>query len=287
MPHDIEGTITVPGGEVWYRIAGADAPGVPLLVIHGGPGAPHNYLGNLAALADERPVVFYDQLGGGRSSRPDDPSLWQVERFVAQLAVVRQALGLARINLLGQSWGAMLAVEYLLGGGKDVDHLVLSAPLLSSPLWIADQRKLLAAMPQEVQDAVVTAEAGGGYETAAYQDAVALYYQKHLCRLDPWPEPLLQTFEGLGMQVYLTMWGPSEFTCTGTLQQADVTPGLSGINVPTLLTCGRYDEATPATVAQFCRLIPDARMQIFEEASHEHHLEQPDLYLAAVREFLA
>jgi proline iminopeptidase len=112
------------------------------------------------------------------------------------------------------------------------------------------------------------------------------YYQRYLCRLDPWPDCLKRSFAGLGMQVYLTMWGPSEFTCTGTLRQADLTPRLPELSVPTLLTCGRHDEATPATVARYCRLIPGARMQIFEDASHNHHLEQPDAYLAAVRNFL-
>lgn len=88
------------------------------------------------------------------------------------------------------------------------------------------------------------------------------------------------------MQVYLTLWGPSEFTCTGRLREVDLTPRLSQIKVPTLLTCGRFDEATPRTVEDFCRLIPGARMHIFEEASHNHHLEQSQAYLAAVREFL-
>jgi proline iminopeptidase len=90
----------------------------------------------------------------------------------------------------------------------------------------------------------------------------------------------------MGMPVYLAMWGPSEFTCTGTLQQADLTPRLSEIRVPTLLTCGRHDEALPDSVKRFCRLIPGARMVTIEDASHSHHLEQPELYLSTVRKFL-
>jgi proline iminopeptidase len=283
---DAEGTLIVPGGRIYYRIAGADAPGVPLLVLHGGPGAPHDYLESLAALADERPVIFYDQLGCGRSERPDDPSLWRVERSVAEIAALCEALGLSRVNLLGQSWGAMLAVEYLLAGGSDVDRLVLSAPLLSSPLWIADQRGLLGKMPPEVRDAVATAESAGNYDAPGYQAAMILYYRRHLCRLDPWPESLNRTFEGLGIQVYLTMWGPSEFTCTGTLRQADLLQRLPELRVPVLLTCGRYDEAAPATVQKLQQLISGARMQIFENASHNHHLEQAEEYLSVVREFL-
>jgi proline iminopeptidase len=287
MRGETEGMIAVPGGRVWYRIVGGDAPGAPLLTVHGGPGAPHDYLENLAALANERPVIFYDQLGCGRSDRPDDPYLWRVERFVEELAAVREGLGLSRVNLLGQSWGAMLAVEYLLSGAAGVDRLVLSAPLLSSPLWIADQRSLLGQMPPEVQQAVASAESEENFETPAYQEAMTAYYRRHLCRLDPWPDSLNRTFEGMGMPVYLTMWGPSEFTCTGTLGQADLTPRLPEIAIPTLLTCGRHDEATPATVARFGRLIPGARVEIIEDASHSHHLEQSDAYLAMVREFLS
>jgi proline iminopeptidase len=286
MSSAIEGMIPVPGGQVWYRIVGGEAPGLPLLVLHGGPGAPHDYLENLAALADERPVVFYDQLGCGRSERPDDPALWQLPRFVAELAAVREALGLGRIHLLGQSWGTLLAVQALLSGAKGIERLVLSAPCLSAPRWIADQRAWLAQMPQPVREAVDSAEAQQSFEAAPYQDAMTAYYKKHLCRLDPWPDCLQRSFAGLGMQVYLTLWGPSEFTCTGSLREVDLTPQLSQIRVPTLLTCGRFDEATPAAVEDFRRLIPGARMQIFEESSHEHHLEQSHEYLSVVREFL-
>lgn len=281
-----EGMIAVPGGRVWYRIVGQDAPGIPLLVLHGGPGAPHDYLEDLDALADERPVVFYDQLGCGRSDRPDDTDLWQLPRFVAELAVVRVALGLRRMHLLGQSWGSMLAVEYLLGGATGIERLVLSAPCLSAPRWIADQRMLLKKMPLEVGNAVTIAEALGDYGSAPYQEAMQLYYQEHLCRLDPWPDCLQRSFAGLGTQVYLTMWGPSEFTCTGRLREVDLTPRLSQIGVPTLLTCGRFDEATPASVEDFRRRIPGARMRIFENASHNHHIEQAPAYLAALREYL-
>lgn len=281
-----EGMISVPGGRVWYRILGEGAQGIPLLVVHGGPGAPHDYLENVKALADERPVIFYDQLGGGRSERPDDPSLWRAERFVEELAAVRKALGLSRVHLLGQSWGAMLAVRYLLTGVRGVDRLVLSAPLLSSPLWVADQRALLKGMPPAVQEVVTAAESEGNFDTPAYQDAMTAYYQRHLCRLDPWPDCLQRTFEGMGMQVYLTLWGPSEFTCTGHLLQSDLIPRLPEISVPTLFTCGRHDEARPETVARFRELVPGARLVVFEDASHEHHLERPDEYLATVRHFL-
>jgi proline iminopeptidase len=199
---------------------------------------------------------------------------------------VRAALGLDRVHLLGQSWGSMLAVESLLSGATGIERLVLSGPCLSAPRWIADQRTWLRQMPPEVSKAVALAEAREDYAAPAYQDAMTQYYQQHLCRIDPWPDCLQRAFGGLGMQVYLTMWGPSEFTCNGRLHAADLTPRLAQIKVPTLLTCGRFDEAMPETLEYFCGLIPGARMQVFEDASHNHHLEQAPAYLAALRTFL-
>jgi len=286
MPTKTEGMISVPGGRVWYCIMGANSPGIPLLVLHGGPGAPHDYLENLALLADERPVIFYDQLGCGRSDRPDDPSLWRVERFVAELAKVRQVLGLERINLLGHSWGAMLALAHLLGGASGIERLVLSGALVSSSLWMRDQHSLLEDMPAEVRGAVSMAEEQGDFDSPSYQAAMLTYYERHLCRLAPWPECLQRTFAAMGMQVYLTMWGPSEFTCNGSLKSADLAPRLAEIVIPVLFTCGRHDEARPETVAHFSEQVPNARLEIFENASHSHHLEQPDQYLAVVRNFI-
>src|SRR5262249_10200477 len=114
-----EGKVAVEGGNVWYRIVGADKPGVPLLILHGGPGIPHDYLEPLDALANERPVVFYDQLGCGNSDRPKDKSLWTIEQFVDELAKVRAALKLDRVHILGHSWGTILAVEYMLKQKRD------------------------------------------------------------------------------------------------------------------------------------------------------------------------
>ncbi len=282
-----EGMITVPGGKVWYRKVGLHAPGTPLLVLHGGPGATSCYLENLAELAAQRPVIFYDQLGGGRSERPDNPALWTIERFVEELAAVRAALALDHLALLGQSWGALLAVAYLLARGADgVKGLILSGPLLNVPRWVADQRELLRQMPQEISHAVYRAESSGDFDAAGYQAAMDAYYRKHLCRLDPWPDCLRRTFEEMGTAVYQQMWGPSEFTCTGTLAEVNLLPRLNELDLPSLITCGRHDEATPATCETYRSHIRGAEFTILEDASHTHHLEQPKPYLDAVRTFL-
>jgi len=279
--------IAVPGGRVRAWLHGHDRPEVPLLVLHGGPGAPHDYLEPLAALAGERPVIFYDQLGCGASERPGDRSLWTLERSVEELAAVRSALGLEKLHLLGQSWGALLAAAYLLRRRPEgVASLILSGPLLSAPRWMADQLRLLADMPEEIRTTVAAAEYSGNFESPGYQAAMLAYYKRHLCRLVPWPDCLQRTFDGMGTEVYLTMWGPSEFTATGNLRQVDMTPDLGGIDVPTMVTAGRYDEATPETAAFFQNRIRGSRLVIFENASHSHHLECPSGYFETIREFL-
>ena len=284
----VTGVIDVPGGRALYRIVGRDAPGTPLLVVHGGPGLPHDYLEPLDALALGRPVVFYDQLGCGGSDRPDDLSLFALPRFVEELATVRRALGLERMFLLGQSWGALLATEYLLRCGQDgIAGLILSGPCLHARRFAADQRAHLARMPQAVQAAVAAGEASGDYAGQAYQAAMGAFYARHVCRLDPWPACLDRAIEGMGVACYGHMWGPSEFTLTGTLADYDCTAELGAIRVPTLFTCGRFDEATPETTADFASRIPGARLVVIENASHSHHLEQPAAYLEAVAGLMA
>jgi proline-specific peptidase len=282
-----EGYIAVTGGRVWYRIVGANTDGIPLLILHGGPGAPHVYLEPLAALSDERPVIFYDQLGCGNSDKPDDPSLWALPRYVEELRQVREALGLEEVHILGHSWGSMLAVEYLLTEQPSgVVSLVLSGPCLSASRWGADQRAYLAELSEADQGSIQKAEALGTFDSPEYQDAMMRYYRLHVCRLEHWPECLTRTFEKVAQNVYGHLWGPSEFTITGTLKDYERVDRLVEIAVPTLFTCGRYDEATPATAAYYQQMLPDSELVIFEDASHEHHLEKTGEYLGVVRDFL-
>ena len=284
---DGTGLIPVTGGNVWYKMIGSQQPRIPLVILHGGPGAPHDYLEPLSVLADERPVIFYDQLGCGNSDKTDDPGLWTVERFVEELGDVLDALGLKDVHLLGQSWGTTLAVEYLLRTKSDhVRSLILSAPFFSATRWIGDQRAHLARLPEKVQASVREAELTGNYDSAAYQEAIGEFYRRHVCRLEPWPEELNRTIEKISVPVYLSMCGPSEFSVIGSLKDLELVDRLPEIPVPALFTCGRYDESTPETTALYHRSLPGSEMVVLEDASHEHHLEKPDEYLAVVRGFL-
>jgi proline-specific peptidase len=287
-PAATEGHIEVPGGRIWYRIVGTDRPGTPLLCLHGGPGMPHDYLEPLAGLAASRPVIFYDQLGCGRSDRPADDSLWTTGRFVEELAVVRAALGLERPHLFGSSWGGWLALQYTLDRRPPLASLILASSPPSVPRWIADCAELRAGLDEPVRAVLDSHEADGYFSCPEYQWAITQFYRRHLCRARPWPDCVERTFAGLGGDVYLTMWGPSEFgPVTGRLRDWDVTGRLPEIEVPTLVTGGRYDEARPAHLATLADGIRGAELVIFENSSHMAFIEERELYLRAVGDFLA
>jgi len=280
-----EGYVHVEGGRVWYRIVG-NGPGTPLLVLHGGPGAPSYYLESLSVLADERPVIFYDQLGGGRSERPTDPRLWTVPRFVRELAQVRAALHLRRVHVLGHSWGAQLAVEHALAGATGIRSLTLASPSLSLPLWMRDAARLRLQLPPSVQATLARNEKAGTTNSKSYHDAVGQYYAKYMSLTNPPPSAAVNTESNFGERVYATMWGQSEFNATGSLKAYDATPRLHLLRMPVLFTCGRFDEATPATVASFQRRVPNARLAIFEHSAHLTMIDEPVRYAATVRAFL-
>jgi proline-specific peptidase len=280
-----ERRVAVPGGSVWVRAAGGGA-GTPLLLVHGGPGIQSRYLEGLEALGDERVVVRYDQLGCGRSDRPEDPALWHLERFVEELAAVRAALGLHRVVLHGHSWGATVALEAVLGGAPGVAGLVLASPLVSTPRWAADADRLRRRLPLEVQEVLARHEAAGTTGSPEYEEAALAFYRRFVCRRDPWPAVLAESLADLARAPYLALWGPSEFHPTGRLRHHDRTARLGEIRVPTLLTGGRHDEATPETLAEFRDRVPGAGLAILEDSAHMTMLEEPEAYQALLRAFL-
>jgi len=280
-----EGFIQVKGGKVWYRIVGSGTK-TPVLLLHGGPGYPSDYLKPLERLADERPVIFYDQLGAGRSDRPKDITLWTIERFVEELAEVRRALGLKRVHLVAHSWGTTLATEYMLTKPEGIESVMLASPCLSSLRWMADAKRLRSALPEAVRAILDKNERDGTTDLPEYQEATKEYYRRHFIRLNPWPPELENTEAGIGLDVYHTMWGTSEFQATGNLKDYDKTGRLHEITVPTLFTAGRYDEATPETVAWYQSLVPGSQFVLFENSAHMAMLEEPDRYVQVIRDSL-
>lgn len=280
-----EGYVEVTGGKVWYRIVGSGSA-TPLLLLHGGPGASSSYFQPLEVLSDDRPIIFYDQLGSGNSDRPSNSNLWRIERFVEELKQLREALNLKQVHILGHSWGTMLAVDYMLTQPKGVVSLVLASPCLSIPKWIEDANKYKSELPKETQEILKRHEAANTTDSEEYLNATMVFYKRHICRLDPWPAELEKAFSEMNMDAYGTMWGPSEFHATGTLKNYDRTNQLSKISAPTLFTAGQYDEATPEATAWYKSLVPDSKIEIFNDASHMTMMEKPDQFIGAIRTFL-
>jgi L-proline amide hydrolase len=283
------------GGWTWYRVdgdLGASGP-APLVILHGGPGAAHDYLEPVADLASTagRPCVLYDQIGCGRSQHlPDAPAgFWTVELFRRELAALVEHLNIAgRYHVLGQSWGGMLGMEHALEHPTGLRSLVVANSPASMELWLSEANRLRSLLPPEVQDILARHEAANTTDSEAYEQAVMKFYERHLCRI-PFPDALRRTFAQLAEDptVYHTMNGPSEFHVIGTLTGWDITPRLRDVRVPVLVISGEHDEATPTVVRPLVDALPDARWELVEGASHSTHLEQPERFLALVETFLS
>jgi L-proline amide hydrolase len=294
MPQPVsEGFAPFRGWQTWYRVTGAiDGGKVPLVTLHGGPGAAHNYLERFARLAEEgRAVIHYDQLGIGRSTHLRDAgeNFWRVELFLDELDNLLRHLGIHdRYHLLGQSWGGMLAAEHAVRQPSGLRALIIADSPASMALWIGEANRLRAALPTEVQATLQRHEDAGTTDTDEYAAAVRVFYDRHLCRV-PWPPELQASFDAIGQDptVYHTMNGPSEFHVIGSLRGWSVIDRLDRIRAPTLLISGRHDEATPAVVQPFADRIPDVRWQIFEHSSHLPHIEETEACLRTVANFIA
>jgi L-proline amide hydrolase len=278
----------------WYRVVGDLAsPRLPVVVLHGGPGAAHDYLTSLAGLADGgRAVVFYDQVGNGRSThRPDlGAQFWTVELFVRELALLIEHLGIGhRYAVLGQSWGGFLAQEHALTQPRGLRAMILADTAASFPDFVAEANRLRADLPPEVEATLRRHEADGTTDSAEYAAACDVFYRRHVCRLDPWPPELDEGFAWIERDptVYHTMNGPSEFHVVGSLKDWDIVNRLGEIHLPTLITSGRYDEATPAIAEVVHKGIAGSEWVIFEASAHCAHAEEADRYAQVLDRFLA
>ncbi|MCC6312418.1 MAG: proline iminopeptidase-family hydrolase [Thermomicrobiales bacterium] len=288
-----EGTIPFKGYQTWRQVVGeAEEPGkFPLLCLHGGPGALHDYLESMAAIANTgRRVIFYDQLGCGRSSIPEsNPEMWTVDLYIEEVGAVRTALGLDRIHLLGQSWGGMLAMEYALTQPEGLMSLTIASSPASMIQWVEEANKLRDRLPSEIQQTLLRHEAAGTTDSPEYAAAMQVFYDRHVCRVVPNPDYVQRSFAGLvaNPEVYHTMNGPSEFHVVGTLKNWEIIDRLGEIRVPTLVTSGRHDEATPLIAQTVRDGIPGARWEIFEESSHMAHAEETERYMQVIDAFLS
>lgn len=286
------GTVDFGPYETWYRVTGDLEGGqTPLVVLHGGPGAAHNYLLEIAGLATTgRPVIHYDQLGCGNSTHLRDrgAEFWTVERFLEELANLLDKLGVGPHHLLGQSWGGMLGAEYAVTRPSGLQSLVISNSPASMDLWVAEANRLRQDLPGDVREALDHHEANGTTDDPAYLAATQVFYDRHVCRVLPNPPEVVATMTQLNEDptVYHTMNGPNEFYCIGSLRTWSIIERLDSIVAPTLLISGRHDEATPATVQPFYDRIADVRWTVFEKSSHMPFVEEPERYRDVVGAFL-
>jgi L-proline amide hydrolase len=284
--------------ETWWRTSGdltpdSDRP-APLVVLHGGPGAAHDYLANLTALTgvDGRAVVLYDQLGNGRSTHLPDrgAEFWTVELFVRELQALVAELGIAdRHHVLGQSWGGFLAQEYAITQPPGLCALVLADTAASFPDFVAECNRLRADLPPEVDATLRKHEEAGTTDDPEYAAACDVFYRRHVCRLDPWPDDLVEAFSWIERDptVYYTMNGPSEFHVIGSIRDWQAKDRLGEITVPTLLVSGQYDEATPVLQQDLLAGITGSEWVLFEQSAHVPHVEEPERYVDVVAGWLA
>ncbi|MDE2305563.1 MAG: proline iminopeptidase-family hydrolase [Gammaproteobacteria bacterium] len=280
--------IRIAGGHhVWVRQVG-NGP-IPVLTLHGGPGWNHFYLECLQDFLPAREMRFwyYDQLGCGFSDAPSDPKLWTLERYRDEVEEVRAALGLERFVLYGHSFGGMLAMEYALAYPRHLAGLVISNMTASVAAYVEHAAQLVASLPESARRIIAKYRASGELDAPEYQRVLMdELYRRHVCRLDPWPEPLDRAMRFANETIYRTMQGPDEFNITGNFKDWDVWARLPQIRVPTLLLAARHDEMSPEQMLRMSRLIPRARYALCPEGSHLAMYDDQRRYFAALVPFI-
>ncbi len=279
-----EYTLAVPGGNIWYKVTGS-GQGTPVILVHGGPGFSSFYLKSLEALADDRVVIRYDQLGGGKSDRISDTTMFTFAHFVNELDSLRAYLGLETVHVLGHSWGTMLGIEYYRAHPTRVASLTFGSAVFDVPAYARHAKALLTTLPDSTQRAITRAEAAGEFESPAYQNAIGQFYALYVWR-HPVAADLDSTFATVNQAIYMYMQGPSEFTITGTFKDYNVTSFLPQITVPTLFTVGEFDEVGPELIRSFADRVPGARYALIPGAAHITTWDAPDTMTTAVRGFL-
>lgn len=290
-------------GETAYWVWGElSSDKVPLICLHGGPGFPHNYLMPISLVWKDYgiPVVMYDQIGGGESTKfPDtkgDHKFWTPQLFMAELDNVKSHLGIKEFDLLGQSWGGMLAGQYAIEQQPaGLRKLIIADSPSDMKIWVQVANELRSYLPKHIRETLDRCEKEGKTETPEYEEAVMYYYKLHVCRLDQYPKELNDCFEKLGEDntVYYTMNGPSEFYVIGSLKNWCITEELKKITEKTcpgglLVMNGYYDEAQDVTTAPYF-MNPSCRTKWVRYALSGHlpMLEETERFVADLGRFLS
>ena len=287
--------VNTPKGDfhVWTKRIGNN-PTIKVLLLHGGPGATHEYFEAFDSYFPFAGIeyYYYDQLGSTYSDQPDEPELWEIPRFVDEVEQVRQALGLNQNNfyLLGHSWGGLLAIEYALKYQQHVKGLIISNMMASIPAYNEYANKvLMPEMDQAVLEEIKRLEAAGDYESPRYMELlIPHHYVQHILRMpaDQWPEPTIRAFKTINQKIYVPLQGPSELGASGKLSDWDRTAELQQITAPTLVIGARYDTMDPTHMEWIAGQVQKGQYLYCPNGSHMAMYDDQKTYMDGVIQFL-
>jgi len=287
--------ITTPSGEfrVWTKRVGTN-PDLKVLLLHGGPGATDELYECFDSWFPGAGIeyYYYDQLGSFRSDQPDDPSLWELDRFVDEVEQVRLALGLDSSNfiLLGQSWGGLLAMEYALHHQDALKGLVISNMMSSAPKYNAfAEDVLMPTMDQDVLAEIKAFEANGTTDDPRYEELLMQHhYVLHVCRMpvDEWPDPVMRSLGHINPAIYVPMQGPSELGLSGSLAEWDRSADLPSITVPTLVIGATHDTMDPEHMRWMAGQLPNGTYLHCPNGSHLAQFDDPEHYFPGLIDFI-
>ncbi len=285
--------IETPKGKfkVWTKRFG-NSPRMKLLLLHGGPGATHEYFECFESFLPQEGIefIYYDQLGSAYSDQPKDKDLWTLDRFVDELEQVRKALGLNKDNfyLLGHSWGGILAMEYSMKYQDNLKGLIISNMMSSSPEYGAYADNVLAKqMDPKVLKEVRALEAKKDFQNPRYMELLLPnYYAQHILRLEDWPDPVNRAFGKINQEVYVLMQGPSEFGISGRLEKWDRKADLKNIAVPTLVIGAKHDTMDPEHMRLMSTFVQNGSYLYCPNGSHMCMYDDQQTYVPGLIKFI-
>jgi proline iminopeptidase len=280
-----DGFVRVLGYRIYYKSIGRPSKGT-LVCLHGGPGGRHWSMIDMADLAFlGYRVVWYDQLGCGRSEKPRSYRNYTIERSADEAEAVRRGLHLGRVHLWGYSYGGSLALQTIISHPKGFLSLVVSSGYASTAEWVAELRRLASRLPTKMRKAIEAGEAKGKYDDPRYKQAMAEFMRRHFSDLRITPYNL--TIGTTNTKIMRMMTGePDAIAVTGNLASWNLVRKLKQIRVPTLVTVGARDLATPACARTIHRGIRGSRLVIFRKSGHDALFKERDLYMETARNFL-
>lgn len=283
-----KGQCQVEGGTIAFTVLNNNAQGVPIIVVPGGPGMPHNYLSCLADQLGNHPVIFYDPLDCGLSDRTDNHELWSLDHFVGEIEALRRYLGLDCFHIYAHSFGTIISFEYAITFPQGLERLILASPILSVQRYRQDLLTLISTFPSFERNVLHSLLVdSNSYSSDSIQQALAYFAENHMCRLTVWPQVLLEASMYTNTKLRNYLWGQNDFEITGVLKNYDKLNYCAQFENPTLLIAGEYDFITPKACEYYASLMPNAVASQIDQAAHHACLESSHSHSQVVNDFLS